>query len=751
MKETPFIHEVGRTSVDYTDFRKILDGLGDIVFVKGLDGSYLSVNESFEKVVGRTRQQLIGTSDAGLLPDHHLAVVRAKEELLLREGHPVEYEMIYERDGDSRFLKVRKQLLRDEHGCATAIIGTARDVTSERAAENKYRFIFDNAPIAFWEEDFSRAKVILDEIKARGVQNFRKHFKDNPDDLHRCIESIRIKDVNLATMRMNRVNDKPQFIAELKRTFTQDSQSVFLDEFVALAEGKTIFRSEASTIDVGGERLDVLFHLNVLPGHEHDLSVVLVSVIDVTPLKRTESELSRVKELYRSVVEGQQEMICRFLPMGRITFLNGAFGEFFSDQLERKQNVSFLELFPRTDHTDFFTQFACLDPSSPVCSFETHNYAPDGRLVWQRWSVTALFSIKGEATEYQAVGTDITERKETEEALASSEARWRSVFDSAHDLIITINNQGLILSANSVASRAAGIQLAGKMISDVLSQQNEQRAREVLSAVFEQGTRTEIELKVSAGPNEGNTLNCVITPVRYQDRVLSATVIARDVTATRRMENRIREALIEGQENERKRVSRELHDGLGQLFTAIRLNFEHLESSVRKEANDETRIRMSNLEKNIKMAIEEVKGISHNLMPDLLEQFGLEAAMRDLISNWSNDCAANLSLEVVDLRNGLPEPVSLSLYRMAQELITNAVRHSGAANIFVQLIDHGDTVMLMVEDDGSGFDPDSEQIGLGLRNIRSRAELLEGTVDIDSYSGRGTVTTVEIPLLVRSI
>lgn len=749
MEETPPIPEVGRTSVDYTDFRRILDGLGDIVFVKSLDGSYLSVNESFAKVVGRSRQEIIGTTDALLLPDHHLEVVRVKEEILLREGDPVEYEIVYDRDGDSRFLRIRKQLLRDEHDCAKAIIGTARDVTGERAAENKYRFIFDNAPIAFWEEDFSEVKRILDEIKAEGVKNYRRYFKDNPDVLHRCIQSIRIKDVNMATMRMNRVNDKPQLISDLNRTFTEDSGNVFLDEFVALAEGKTFFRSEASTIDVGGERLDVLFNLNVLPGHEHDLSVVLVSVIDVTPLKRTESELSRVKELYRSVVEGQQEMICRFLPMGRITFMNSAFGKFFSGQLHKGLDVGFMELFPGSDRSDCVAQLDCLDPTSPVCSFETHNYAPDGRLVWQRWSVTALFNAKGEANEYQAVGTDITERKETEEALASSEARWRSVFDSAHDLIITINNQGLILSANSVASRAAGIQLAGKMISDVLSQQNEQRAREVLSAVFEQGIRTEIELKVSSGPNEGNTLNCVITPVRYQDRVLSATVIARDVTATRRMENRIREALIEGQENERKRVARELHDGLGQLFTAIRLNFEHLESCIGKDANDETRIRMGNLEKNIKMAIEEVKGISHNLMPDLLEQFGLEAAMHDLIGNWSHDFSANLSLEIVDLRKDLPEPVSLTLYRMAQELITNAVRHSNAANIFVQLIDHGDTVMLMVEDDGSGFDPDSEQIGLGLRNIRSRAELLEGTVDIDSYSGRGTVTTVEIPLSIH--
>lgn len=89
--------------------------------------------------------------------------------------------------------------------------------------------------------------------------------------------------------------------------------------------------------------------------------------------------------------------------------------------------------------------------------------------------------------------------------------------------------------------------------------------------------------------------------------------------------------------------------------------------------------------------------------------------------------------------------MALALFRIAQELITNAVRHSEAKKVFLQVIDHGTSIMLTVEDDGIGFDPMKESVGLGLRNIRSRTELLEGMVDIDSTPGKGTMTTVEIP------
>lgn len=106
-----------------------------------------------------------------------------------------------------------------------------------------------------------------------------------------------------------------------------------------------------------------------------------------------------------------------------------------------------------------------------------------------------------------------------------------------------------------------------------------------------------------------------------------------------------------------------------------------------------------------------------------------------------------VSLQLIDVDQRYSPQFEMTVFRICQELLNNSVRHSQATETFVQLINHGEMLVLMVEDDGIGFDPGQSASGFGLRNIRLRAKLLNGTVEIDSTTGKGIVTTVEIPLL----
>lgn len=200
-------------------------------------------------------------------------------------------------------------------------------------------------------------------------------------------------------------------------------------------------------------------------------------------------------------------------------------------------------------------------------------------------------------------------------------------------------------------------------------------------------------------------------------------------------------ALIEGQEYERTRIARELHDGLGQNMLAIKLKLELL-SEKGAEKNDTFEIKKLFLD-----AINEIKRISYNLQPVSLEELGLETAL----NNLCNDIADALNIRIDFVGYGVPaksDPgIETSIFRIAQEALSNIVKHAEATEANVQLLGNEEQLTLIVEDNGKGFDVGNIQSkGKGLNNIRARAMLLNGSAEIVSEKSRGTTIKVKIPL-----
>ena len=146
-------------------------------------------------------------------------------------------------------------------------------------------------------------------------------------------------------------------------------------------------------------------------------------------------------------------------------------------------------------------------------------------------------------------------------------------------------------------------------------------------------------------------------------------------------------------------------------------------------------------------ATNDIRRISHNLDSDVLNRFGLAAALNDLCSQLKNAAGLNISFTSHYRKNSLPTKSEMPLYRCAQELITNAIKHAQAKNIEVQLNQLDDTVNLMVSDDGIGFDLNNVDLtkSLGWRNMRSRIEHLKGSLHIDSNPHHGTTVIIELP------
>jgi len=200
-------------------------------------------------------------------------------------------------------------------------------------------------------------------------------------------------------------------------------------------------------------------------------------------------------------------------------------------------------------------------------------------------------------------------------------------------------------------------------------------------------------------------------------------------------------ALFDGQEMERRRISRELHDGLGQKLVGAKLQLENCND------NDLECLRKTVGETKgcLHAIVEELRGISNDLMPVALEELGLETALQNLCNDVERQSGIDAEFGT-DLHEAVKGKVAIYLFRIAQEGLQNIIKHSKASRFSLQLIDNGESLILILEDNGIGFDPSRSEKGNGLSNMKERASLLGGTFSLETAGDQGTTLRIKIPL-----
>ncbi|HVK38230.1 MAG TPA: two-component regulator propeller domain-containing protein [Candidatus Kapabacteria bacterium] len=208
-------------------------------------------------------------------------------------------------------------------------------------------------------------------------------------------------------------------------------------------------------------------------------------------------------------------------------------------------------------------------------------------------------------------------------------------------------------------------------------------------------------------------------------------------------------AALESQEVERQRIARDLHDGVGQLIAAAAVNVGYVREMMRQHV-------LGSLESELDGAMQrslsilwqastDVRAISRALGTTSLKEFGLVATITELLRNLDPCQQTRFEFETLGMEERLPENLEVGLFRVAQELITNVVRHSGATEATLQIVHEHGEVRLTVEDNGTGFDSAHRNGGMGRQNIEARVALMDGTVDYDSTPGHGTTIMVTVP------
>ena len=205
------------------------------------------------------------------------------------------------------------------------------------------------------------------------------------------------------------------------------------------------------------------------------------------------------------------------------------------------------------------------------------------------------------------------------------------------------------------------------------------------------------------------------------------------------------QSMINGQESERTRIARDLHDGLGGIFSTVKMHYSTLQHDLPEIKGNALYRKTFDL---INEASDELRKVAHNMMPEVLMKLGLVEALKDFCNNINAGKRFHLNLQMYGMEKRLGDSTEAMLYRIIQELVNNIIKHAEATEAIIQFNRNGNQLTIVVEDNGKGFDPTEaeEKTGMGISGVRNRVDYLNGKLTIDSRKDVGTTIMIDILL-----
>lgn len=360
---------------------------------------------------------------------------------------------------------------------------------------------------------------------------------------------------------------------------------------------------------------------------------------------------------------------------------------------------------------------------------------------------------------------DDTLRKEAKDALKESERKFRNLIHELPIGVIVQDNQGKTILCNDAF---AGLflrtkeELIGKSILDIVIDpihENGTRYREEDRPTYKAIRTKEMAKDIVMGvyrPKRNDRVWIIVNADPFfdeNDEIVQIIFTVKDITQRKRMEEeelyrqvshqkQLTQATIDGQEKERREIGKELHDNIGQQLTTIKLFLDFAKTSA-----DEATLEMVNMAlKGVSDVINEVRAMSHSLVPHTLKDLGLVDSINELIESLKRTQSLEIQFQHKGFdESSLPENQKMSLFRIIQEQLNNVIKHAGGKKVSIKLYGKASEILLEIRDDGNGFDIKKIRRGLGFINICNRAELFNGKAEIHSRPGQGCHLMVSFP------
>ena len=386
-----------------------------------------------------------------------------------------------------------------------------------------------------------------------------------------------------------------------------------------------------------------------------------------------------------------------------------------------------------------------------------------GNVIWLHWEIRPWGEADGKPQGVLIFTEDITARKRMETTLRESEETIRTLLDTAAQAILAVDGRGAVVLANRMAEDMfgyGGTGLLGRPLETLLPERF--RHKHVSHrAGFAATPRTRpmgIGLDLQGLRSDGTEfpIEISLSLVKTSQETLSVAFVS-DVTLRKQAEDSLRSSerelralagnLLTAQEDERRRVARELHDDVTQRLAFLSIEIGKLANAV-PSAVEVIEERLRSFQRHADQASDEVRRLSHGLHPSAIEDFGLSTALEEFCAEFAAARGIHLEFEGHPAVSGLSTAGAACLYRVAQECLRNIAKHAHASEVSLRLTSDGGNVFLTVTDNGAGFSVDARHLntGLGLVSIKERVRMANGTLSITSQPGQGATIVVSVPL-----
>ena len=474
-------------------------------------------------------------------------------------------------------------------------------------------------------------------------------------------------------------------------------------------------------------------------------------------LNNKDKSAKKASQTLRTTINNTKDLIWVINATGEFEVFNKS----FSDQVEKSFNITeipkdllytleklntqgetlvevwrnrYNDIFESAERTTYFDKF--------VSDNQTQYFLTDCQPIIENGKIIGVSNFSKDITQIRLI------KKEKDELIQLNS----SIIESLGEIIFNYDLRNDLFTWNEATFKVLGCTSdeMGKSMTEFLehfSEKEQSRIKNEIEQAIETGINLIIETQFVKKNNQPHWIQITgnITYGRSGEATRIIGIVA-DTTDKKANEAKKLQAVVNGIDEERKRIAGEIHDGLGQTLIAASLTLNSLNEKIKKSLPKEEFSRFTHIEQMINDAIQEGRELSHNLMPKSLEDYGIIPSLRALINKINQTGTLKVEFYTnIELENRYANEIEVCLYRIAQEAFNNILKHSAANTVTIQLLHYDQELSLTIEDNGIGFEGQLDG-GIGIQNIRNRVATIGGTVIIDSHQEYGTLITVEISL-----